>query len=221
MGFEPVKLILADGHTITRSGLKALFGQDDRFSVIAEAATGREAFRLSMDMKPDVVIMAISMPELNGIEATTQILSLNHGTKIIALTMHSHRRYVSGMLKAGASGYLLKSCCFDELVTAVLTVREGKTYLSPSISETLVKDYINSSSGTIHPSPMADLTGREREVLQLISEGLTTREIGDRLFVSESTVNTHRRQIMEKLNIHSIARLTKFAIQEGLTFLDN
>lgn len=218
---DRIDVILADDQTITRSGLKALFEKNEKIAVTAEASNGREAVRLALELKPRLVIMEVSLPELNGVDATRQITAGNPDIKVIALTMHSHRQYVSGMLKAGAKGYLLKSCTFDELRLAVLTVADDKTYLSPSIADTLVKDYIHSSSSKASIlSPSQELTGREREVLQLIAEGLSTREIGQRLFVSESTINTHRRQIMEKLNIHNIAKLTKFAIQEGLTFLE-
>ncbi|MBU1170057.1 MAG: response regulator transcription factor [Proteobacteria bacterium] len=214
-----IRVILADDHIVTRSGIKVLLECDSRMTVCAEASSGREASKLCLELSPDVVIMDISMPDLNGMEATRQILSTNPGIRVIALSMHAHRRYISGMLKAGAVGYLLKTCSFEELVCAITTVVENKTYLSPSIAETVVKDYLNSSS-VDQMSRTADLTGREKEVLQLISEGVPTREIAKRLFVSESTINTHRRQIMEKLNIHSVARLTKFAIQEGLTLLE-
>lgn len=215
-----ITVILADDHNITRSGLRALLDREKNIEVKAEAENGRQAVRLAMELKPDVVVMDISMPDLNGMEATRQILSDEPGIKVVALSMHSHRRYVSGMLKAGATGYLLKSCAFEELTSAISTVVDGKTYLSPSVTDTIIKDYISGYSSTT-VTRMPDLTGREREVLQLIAEGLPTKEIADRLFVSESTINTHRRQIMEKLNIHSIAKLTKFAIQEGLTFLDD
>ncbi|MFA6010280.1 MAG: response regulator transcription factor [Desulfobacteraceae bacterium] len=218
---DRIDVILADDQIITRSGLKALFERHEKISVAAEASNGREAVRLALELKPRIVIMEVSLPELNGVDATRQITAGNPDIKVIALTMLSHRQHVSGMLKAGAKGYLLKSCTFDELRHAVLTVADDKTYLCPSIADTLVKDYIHSSSSKPSIlSPSQELTGREREVLQLIAEGLSTREIGQRLFVSESTVNTHRRQIMEKLNIHNIAKLTKFAIQEGLTFLE-
>lgn len=214
-----IRIILADDHIITRSGIKALLDCDSRFEVVAEASCGREAVKLCSELKPDVVIMDISMPNLNGMEATRQILTPGSSSHVIALTMHAHRRYISGMLKAGASGYLLKSCTFDELASAITTVMDNKTYLSPSISETVVKDYLSKSSGE-QASQESDLTSREREVLQLIAEGISTRDIAKKLFVSESTVNTHRRQIMEKLNIFSIAKLTKYAIQEGLTLLE-
>lgn len=214
-----IRIILADDHVITRSGLKALLQGDSRFDVCGEASSGREAVKLCSELKPDVVVMDISMPDLNGMEATRQILSAMPSTRVIALSMHAHRRYISGMLKAGASGYLLKSCPFDELINAITTVVENKTYLSPSISETVVKDYLSKSSGE-QIAQDNDLTSREREVLQLIAEGISTKDIAKKLFVSESTVNTHRRQIMEKLNIFSIAKLTKYAIQEGLTLLE-
>lgn len=215
-----IQVILADDHNMTRSGLKALLDKENNIVVKAEAENGRQAVKLAIEFKPDVVVMDISMPDLNGIEATRQIHANSPEIKIIALSMHSHRRYISGMLKAGATGYLLKSCAFEELTSAISTVVKGKAYLSPSIASTIVKDYINSSSPTSSTSKLSELSGREKEVLQLIAEGLPTKETADRLFVSESTINTHRRQIMEKLNIHSIAKLTKFAIQEGLTFLE-
>jgi DNA-binding NarL/FixJ family response regulator len=218
---ERIEIILADDQVITRSGIKALFEREKKIHVTGEAATGREAVRLSLELKPRLVIMEVSLPELNGMDAARQITQGSPETRVIALTMLNHRQYVSGMLKAGAKGYLLKSCTFEELRHAVFTVSDDKTYLSPSIADTLVKDYLNASSGQPLTTPASrELTGREREVLQLIAEGLSTRDIGQRLFVSESTINTHRRQIMEKLNIHNIAKLTKFAIQEGLTFID-
>lgn len=214
-----VKVILADDHNITRSGLKALLEREPEIEVIAEAENGRQAVRLAQDLKPDIIVMDISMPDMNGMEATRQVLAGNPEIKIVALSMHSHRRYISGMLKAGATGYLLKSCAFEELTNAIFTIADGKAYLSPSIADTVVKDYVNPSASS-SSSKLGELSAREREVLQLIAEGLPTKETADRLFVSESTINTHRRQIMEKLNIHSIAQLTKFAIQEGLTFLE-
>ena len=220
MANERIDIILADDQVITRTGLKALFDKDSRIQVTGEASTGRDAVRMAFELKPRVVIMEVSLPELNGMDAARQITAANPETRIVALTMLAHRLYVSGMLKAGARGYLLKSCTFEELRHAVLTVADDKTYLSPSIADTVVKDYVSGASHPLPAGPSQELTGREREVLQLIAEGLSTRDIGQRLFVSESTVNTHRRQIMEKLSIHNIARLTKFAIQEGLTSLD-
>jgi DNA-binding NarL/FixJ family response regulator len=222
MANDSIRVILADDQLITRSGLKALFDNIRGITVIGEASTGREAVKLAQEMKPDQIIMEVGLPGLNGVDAARQIIAGVPGIKIIALTMLSHRQFISGMLKAGAKGYLLKSCPFDELVQAVRFVSEDKTYLSPSIADRVVKDYIN-TSGSNHQqvTPSQELTSREREVLQLIAEGLSTREIGTRLFVSESTINTHRRQIMEKLNIHNIAKLTKFAIMEGLTLLDH
>ena len=221
MVHERISVMIADDQVITRSGLKAMFEKEEMIFVAAEASTGREAVRLAREHKPQVVIMEISLPELNGMDAARQMIAADPAIKVIALTMLSHRQHVSGMLKAGARGYLLKSCTFAELCHAVSTVSDGKTYLSPAIADTVVKEYISSAASQSSPAALShELTGREREVLQLLAEGLSTREIGQRLFVSESTINTHRRQIMEKLNIHSVARLTKFAIQEGLTFLD-
>lgn len=214
-----IKVILADDHNITRSGLRALLEADPGIDVVSDAPDGRSAIKLALEHKPDVIVMDISMPDLNGIDATRQILSQLPETRIIALSMHSHRQYVTGMLKAGASGYLLKSCAFEELTLAIATVSHGKTYLSPSIANTVVKDYVNQLTDS-EISSSSELTAREREVLQLIAEGVQTKQIASRLHVSESTVNTHRRQIMEKLNIHTIAELTKYALKEGLTTLE-
>ncbi len=217
---ERISVILADDQTITRSGLKALFEKDERIFITGEASTGREALKAAQDLRPRIVIMEVNLPELNGVDAARQIVALNLGIDVIALTMSTHRQFVAGMLKSGAKGYLLKSCSVDELRHAIVTVAEDKTYLSPLIAHTVVQDYLHASASRSAVTATPELTGREREVLQLIAEGVSSRDIGQRLFVSESTVNTHRRQIMEKLNIHSIAKLTKFAVQEGLTTLD-
>jgi DNA-binding NarL/FixJ family response regulator len=188
--------------------------------VVGEAETGREGVKLAQDLIPDVVIMDISMPDLNGIDATRQILAESPKIKVIALSMYSDRRYVIGMLKAGVSGYLLKSCAFDELANAVNAVVRNQSYISQQIADTVMQDYTQNLT-IDDTSTVSALTPREREVLQLIAEGLTSSQIASRLFVSEKTVSTHRRQIMEKLNIYSIAELTKYALREGLTSLDS
>ncbi len=214
-----IRILLADDHKITRDGLRSLLEQQSSMQVVGEAENGRQAIRMAMELKPDVVVMDISMPELNGIEATRQIRADLPDTKVIALSMYADRRYVTGMMKAGVSGYLIKNCAFDELVSAITAVVGNQSYLSPRIADTVMKDYAHileqgdASIDTI-------LTPREREVLQLIAEGLPTRQIADRMHVSIKTVETHRQQVMRKLNAKSVAELTKIALREGLTSLD-
>jgi DNA-binding NarL/FixJ family response regulator len=176
--------------------------------------------RLVQELKPQVVIMDISMPDLNGIEATRQMLAESPGVKVIALSMHSDSLFVLNMLKAGASGYLLKDCALEELTKAIRTVVRQKTYLSPGISDIVIKDFVSgwSTTGT---SAFSILTAREREVLQLMAEGKSTNQIADSLYVSVKTVEAHRKQLMNKLGIHSVAELTKYAIRQGLTSLED
>ena len=214
-----IKILLADDHKITRDGLKALLESQKNMIVIGEAENGRQAVRLASDLVPDVIVMDINMPELNGIEATRQIVAELPNTKIIALSMYSDKRYVVGMLKAGVSGYLLKNCAFDELVSAITAVVANQNYMSPKIADTVMKDYANILE-TNDSSPTALLTAREREVLQLIAEGMKTKDIATRIHVSVKTVETHRQQIMRKLNAKSVAELTKIALREGITSLD-
>lgn len=215
-----IRILLVDDHKITRDGLRSMFEKLPDMEVVGEAETGREGMKLSRELIPDVVIMDISMPDLNGIDATRQILAESPKIKVIALSMYSDRRYVIGMLKAGVSGYLLKSCAFDELANAVNAVVKNQSYISPQIADTVMQDYTRNLT-IDDTSTVSALTPREREVLQLIAEGLTSTKIASRLFVSEKTVSTHRRQIMEKLNIYSVAELTKYALREGLTSLES
>ena len=211
-----VRIILAEDHRITREGLVNLLRERADMEVVGEAENGRDAVRLARELSPDLVIMDVTMPDLNGIDATRIITSGGNSTKVIALSMYSDKQFVQGMIQAGASGYLLKDCAFEELVNAIRAVVGGNTYLSPGIAGIVVQDYLNKLT---HDRSSADkaLTTREREVLQLIAEGKSTKEIATRLSVSVKTVETHRRQIMEKLGIYSIAELTKYAIREGLT----
>jgi len=214
-----VRVLVADDHNIIRQGLSALIAKEKDMEVVGEAEDGRAAVKLAGELKPHVVVMDIGMKHLNGIEATRQILAARPNVKVVALSMHSDQQFVSSMLEAGASGYLLKDCAFEELTTAVRTVIEGKTYLSPPVAGTVVADYIRKLSSSQMPD-IRHLTGREREVLQLMAEGSTTKEIAYQFSVSVKTVETHRRNIMGKLNIHSVAKLTKYAIRQGLTSLD-
>ncbi|MBI1804316.1 MAG: response regulator transcription factor [Ignavibacteriae bacterium] len=213
------RIILADDHAIVREGLKSILENELGMTVVAQAESGRTAVDLALKLKPDIVIMDISMPDLNGIEATRRILSESAGVKVIALSMHSDKRYVAEMLKAGASGYLLKHSALDELERAIKTVLSDKTYVSPAIAGVVVKDYIQRLASESEGS-VTLLTPKEREVLQLIAEGRSTKEIAGKLNVSVPTVESHRQHIMEKLDLHSVAELTKFAIREGLTSLE-
>ena len=208
-----IKILLADDHQILRSGLRELIEKQPRFQVVAEAEQGRTAVQLCRRLSPDVVIMDISMPDLNGIEATRQILGDSPGTKVIILSVHSSQRFVA---EAGASGYLLKDCSFEDLVSAIFAVYAGETYLHPQIATVVRDDYLRFLSKRDSSFSPA-LSPREREVLQLIAEGKNTKEIAFSFNLSVKTVEAHRQRIMEKLNIHSVAALTKYAIREGLT----
>ena len=210
------RIILADDHAILRHGLSKLIQQEKDMEVIAEAGDGHEIIDLMREKSPDIIIMDIGMPNLNGIDTTRQITSNYPKVKIIGLSMHSGKKFVAEMLKAGASGYLLKDCAFEELITAIKTVREGKIYLSPSIADIIVENYVRPSDGS-EKSVFSLLSQREREVLQLLSEGKTTKQIGLSLHLSAKTIEGHRLRIMSKLNIDNVANLTKYAIQEGLT----
>ncbi len=215
-----IKIILADDHKIVRDGLRSLLEKHSGMEVIAEAADGRSALKLVRELKPDVIVMDITMPDLNGIEATRQITSGYPNVKVIALSVHSDKRFVLGMLQAGATGYLLKDCAFEELADAIRAVVEDHTYLSPEISDIVIKDYVCQSFAP-NRAATSSLTTREREVLQLMAEGSATKTIASTLNVSVKTVETHRLHIMNKLNTRSVAELTKYAIREGLTSLED
>ena len=186
--------------------------------VVGDVADGQAALHLVSEKRPDVVVMDIAMPGLNGIETTRKIITKVPGVKVIALSAYSDRKFVFHMFKAGASGYLLKDCIFEELACAIRTVAKNQIYVSPEIADTVVKDFIRQSPKNDF-KVFSDLTDREREVLQLLAEGRTTKQIAFLLKVSTKTIETHRSQIMDKLNIRSIAELTKYAIRQGLTAL--
>ncbi len=215
-----IKIILADDHQIVRQGLRTLLSLEADMKVVGEAHNGFQTLKLAQELAPDVIIMDISMPDLNGIEATRQILAKSRQIKIIALSMHSDSLFVTNMLKAGARGYLLKDCALEELVQAIRTVVRETTYISPAVSEALIKDCANIWGGE-SISAQVILTTREREVLQLMAEGKTTLQIAHTLGVSTKTVEAHRKQLMNKLGLHSVAELTKYAIRQGLTSLDD
>lgn len=214
-----IRILLADDHKIVREGLKALLEKEHDIEVVAVAEDGRSAVQLVQDLLPDVAVIDIGMPGMNGIEATRCIALENAGTRVLVLSMHSARRYVLDALSAGAKGYILKDCAFEELARAVRIVAANETYLSPKIAGILVKDCVN-----LLPDQDADnaslLSKREREVLQLIAEGHNTKEIAFMLEVSIKTVETHRQQLMKKLNLQTVAGLTRYAIREGVTPLE-
>ncbi len=212
-----VKIILIDDHQIVLDGLRSLLEKQTGMEVIAEATDGYMAIELVRKLSPDVAIIDVALPMLNGIETTRQILAENPGVKILALSMHSDIRFAVEMFKAGAAGYLPKDCAFNELTFAIKTVLANKIYLSPNMTEKVVKGFINNLKDT--SSVFSVLTVKERHVLQLMAEGKTRNQIAMALFISEKTVETHHRNIIKKLGIKSIAELTKYAIREGLTHL--
>lgn len=211
-----IKVVLAEDHTIVRKGIRSLLESEGDMVILAEASDGREAVKEVEKHHPDVVLMDISMPGLNGLEATRQIKQRYQDTKVLVLTMHETAEHIFQILQAGASGYLVKHTAPQELVQAIRAVNRGETYLSPSISSTVVEGYIRNAETTMKNDDFEKLTNREREVLQLIAEGKTSRQITDLLHISEKTVRTHRSHIMEKLDAHSIAELTRYAIRKGI-----
>lgn len=212
-------IVLVDDHKIFRDGIRTMLEQRDGLEVIGEADDGEKAVELIRKLAPKVVVMDVAMPGLNGIEATRRIIQENPGVKVIALSMHAHRHFVQEMLKAGASGYLLKECAFEELVRAIYMVSdENQIYLSPDITQLLVVDYLHPNRQEKTPNSSL-LTTKEKEILHLVAEGQTSEKISQTLEMSRRTVEKYRARIMDKLKIDSLAELVKFAIREGLTRL--
>jgi DNA-binding NarL/FixJ family response regulator len=214
-----LKILLVDDHVIIREALRNMLAEQPDIEQVIEAGEGREAVKIAVHHKPDIILMDLSMPGLNGIDATRQIIGELPKARILALSMHSSKYFVSEMLRAGASGFLVKNCTSAEMVTAIRAVASGKTYLTPAVAGYVVDGFLGRSAAA-ESQAFSILSIREREVLQLLAEGQSTREIADRLHVSISTVETHRRQIKTKLNLDTFADLVKFAIREGLTSLD-
>ena len=215
-----VRIVIADDHQLMREGLSSLLSQQADIRVVGEAINGREAVQLAERENPDVGVMDVSMPDLNGIDATRQILSRSPRTRVIALSMHSDRQFVAEMFRAGARGYLLKDSAFEELASAITRVAKDETYIAPRISGFRLEDYTRKEERG-EPLLAPRLSEREREVLQMMAEGKGTKEIAADLHLSAKTVETHRQHLMDKLEMYSVAELTKFAIREGLTTLDH
>jgi DNA-binding NarL/FixJ family response regulator len=214
----PIKLILADDHQLFREGLANLLSESTEVEVIAQAVNGKDAIEKAKKLRPDILIMDINMPEMDGVEATSQLLKEVSEIKIIGLSIHANKQYIKGMLEAGSSGYLFKNCSYDELIKAIQTVHSGKKYLSEKITEILIKEYLNKEE--IGPSTTSELTDRESEILKLIAEGISVSDISNRLFVSIKTINTHKQHILEKLNLKTTTDIIKYALKKGIISLD-
>lgn len=217
MSVKPITVLLADDHTIVREGLTKLLESDPNLKIVGEAKDGREAVSKVEKLKPDIVLMDISMPMLNGIEATRQIKKISRQTKVIILSMHSHDRYIGELLSLGASGYLVKDSTGANIMNAIKAAMKGDTYLSPSISRMVIENYVSTRrKKSTREELYSSLSNREHEVFQMIAEGKSTKEISEILFVSLSTIKTHRAHIMEKLQIDNLSQLIQFAIELGI-----
>jgi two-component system response regulator NreC len=215
---SPIRILLVDDHAVVRAGLRMLLGADPELEIVGEAENGAQALRLTGELAPDVVLMDISMPDMNGIEATRRIKVENQHAAVLALTMHEDDQYFFAMLAAGASGYVPKRAAPDDLISAIHAVNSGGVFLFPSVARALVQDFVQRAArpGGAANSGLDALTEREREVLTLIAQGLGNQEIADRLVISAKTVNRHRENIMAKLNLHSRVELVRYAIEKGL-----
>jgi two-component system response regulator NreC len=215
-----IRIIIADDHKVVRQGLTMLIQKEPNMEVLAEAEDGRQAVALVKELIPHVVVMDVKMPNLNGIEATRQILAEFPHVKVVALSMYADRQHVTNMLKTGVHGYILKDCAFEELAQAIRLVMSNKRYLSPEVTEVVVEDYVTHDPGSSQ-SAFSLLSNREREALQLMAEGKSTKQIASLLHIAVKTAETHRQRIMQKLGKRNIAELTKYAIREGLTSLED
>ncbi|WFB36652.1 response regulator transcription factor [Kiritimatiellota bacterium B12222] len=217
---NPIRIVLAEDHAMMRDGLRSLIRKEENMRIVGEAETGEQAVEYAQKLGPHVMILDIGLPDLNGIDATRLILKDYPHIKIIGLSMHADRSLVGEMLKAGACGYVPKDCAYEELIESIHQAVAGKTYLSPEITRGLVDSFVRNPAKEGEESAFAVLSDRERQVLQLLAEGNATKEIADKLGVSVRTAETHRRNIMDKLDMRSVAELTKYAIRTGLTTLD-
>ena len=214
---DKIRILVVDDHAIMRDGIRALLGLHDDIEVVGEASEGKEAVEKAQELTPDVVIMDIAMPRMDGLEATRRIRKKSPKMKVLVLTQHDNKEYILSVIKAGASGYILKRALGSELVSAIRAVQQGDSFLYPSAAAALIEDYLQQPK---EEEPYDQLTAREREILKLIAEGHTSREIADMLFLSLKTVLGHRSMIMEKLNLHNRTELIKYAMREGLISLD-
>jgi two-component system response regulator NreC len=215
-----ITVLLAEDHTIVRKGLRSLLESRADIKVVGEAENGREAIDRVEELRPDVVVMDIGMPGLNGLEATRRIKKRFGDIQVLVLTVHTGEEYILQILRAGASGYLVKQAAPAELISAIQAVHRGEAFLSPSISKKVLEDYVQRTGATAQRDGFERLTDREREVLQLIAEAYSTREIAEQLHISIKTAETHRAHLMEKLSLHSTAELTRYAIRKGVVTLD-
>lgn len=211
-----LRILLADDHTVVRQGLRKVLEERADWEVVAEAGDGREAIRQAEELKPDIAIIDIAMPLLNGIEATRQIAKRSPSTRVLVLTMHSDEAYVNQMLQAGAAGYLLKESADVDLIQAVSAVSKGKSFFSPGVARVMLDDYVRQLAEKGITDRYESLSAREREIFQLIAEGKTNKEIAALLSISPSTVETHRARIMEKLDLHSAAEIVLYAVRKGV-----
>ncbi len=215
---NPIRVVLADDHRLLRAGIRSLLEGVGGIEVVAEAADGREAVEHVRTHRPHVLVADITMPGLNGLEAAGQVAREFTGTRVLILSMHASEEFVAQAIRAGAAGYLLKDAAPEEVEAAIRTVARGDTYISPAVSKHLVAGYVRQTQGT--DSPTEVLTPRQREVLQLIAEGHTTKQIARKLEISVKTAETHRTQLMDRLDIHDIAGLVRYAIRKGLVRTD-
>lgn len=215
----PITVLLAEDHTIVRKGIRSLLDAESDIDVVAEAENGRDAVEKAEQIHPDIVVMDHSMPILNGLEAMRQILQRQPDIKVLILTMHTNEEYVFQFLQAGAAGYLVKQSAPGELVAAIRAVFQGQSFLSPSISKAVIDEYVRQAGATAITDSLDTLTPREREVLQLMAEGYTMREIGEQLHISIKTAGVHRTNILQKLHLTSMTDLTRYAIRKGIISL--
>jgi DNA-binding NarL/FixJ family response regulator len=215
---SPIQLVIADNHTLVRAGFRSLVADIDGVEVVGEAENGREALQLVETLNPQIVLMDIAMPEMNGLEATARINREFPQVRVLILSMHANEEYVYQALRSGASGYLLKDSGTEELDLALRAIARGETYLCPAVSKYVVSDYVRRLGQD--QTPLDQITPRQREILQLIAEGKNTKDIADMLYISTKTVETHRSQLMDRLDIHDIAGLVRYAIRIGLVVLE-